>query len=53
MRLNTDRTPLSSSCGGAASEAAGVSIVAIGRDFISTLVSASGCCGGVGWTGAI
>ena len=51
MRLKTDSTPLSSCCG-AASGAGGVSIVATGRDLISTGVSASGCCGGVGWTGA-
>ena len=52
MRLKIDSTPFSSSCGAAASGAIGVSIVAIGRDFISMLVSASGCCAVAGWTGA-
>ena len=48
MRLKTDSTPLSSCCCGAASGAVAGSIVATGRDFISTVVSASGCWEGVG-----
>ena len=50
MYLSADSTPFSSGAGASGSAAGVTPIFATGRDFISTVVSTSGCCTGMDWT---